>query len=140
MVEESGFAEFREAAYDRLGEKLDVGPWFGQTVLRPAIEAGIIYARLKFRVNMNTASSRRAVAGSKVPVLLIHGEEDKNIRPRSAELIHKAAPNNTELWKVPKAAHCGAWAANPAEFDRRVLEWFAKHTVRCDRGPCKMRG
>lgn len=138
VVEESGFAEFREAAYDRLGEKMDVGPWFGMTLMRPAIEVGIIYARMKFGVSLSDASSRRAVAQSNTPVLLIHGDADKNIRPRNADLIHKAAPTNTELWKVPGAAHCGAWAAQHQEFDRRVLGFLANHTTRCDLGGCRL--
>jgi pimeloyl-ACP methyl ester carboxylesterase len=138
VVEESGFAEFREAAYDRLGEKMDIGPWFGQTLMRPAIEFGILYARLKFGVNLTEASARSAVAQSSVPVLLIHGDADKNIRPRNADLIHQAAPSNTELWKVPDAAHCGAWAQAHEEFDRRVIEFFSSHTTRCDLGRCRL--
>jgi hypothetical protein len=31
------------------------------------------------------------------------------------------------LWEVPNAGHCGASSATPAEFNARVIAWFATH-------------
>ena len=63
-----------------------------------------------------------------VPVLLIHGEDDRNIAPRHSQLIAAAAPDHVELWLVPHAGHTMAWAAAHREFETRLLGWFASHT------------
>lgn len=124
VAAESSFSDFREGAYDRVSGHLRVRPWVAKTVFRPSIEFGIIYARLRYQLDLTTASPQHAVQGSSIPVLLIHGEEDTNIWPRNSEAIHRANPK-TELWLVPNAAHCGAWQASPSEFESRLLTWFA---------------
>lgn len=52
VVAESPFATFREAAYDRLGQQFSTGPWLGRTLLRPAFDAGILYARVRYSVDL----------------------------------------------------------------------------------------
>ncbi|MBI2681987.1 MAG: alpha/beta fold hydrolase [Acidobacteriales bacterium] len=127
VIAESAFAEFREGAYDRVSEKVNVSVGITRTLFRPSVEAGIAYAKLRYGVDLGSASPRAAVAGSMTPVLLIHGIEDVNIRPRNSALAYAARPNSTELWLVPKAAHCGAWSAQPQEFERRVVAWYQDH-------------
>ena len=34
---------------------------------------------------------------------------------------------NVVLWEPPDAGHCGAASAEPGEYERRVLNWFAVH-------------
>jgi dipeptidyl aminopeptidase/acylaminoacyl peptidase len=130
VVAESSFASFREASYDRLGEKLHAGAWAGRTVLRPAVEAGLLYARWKYAVDFSQASPMNAVAASKVPVLLIHGRKDTNLPPRNSEMIrsHSAAHiPAVALWEPAEAGHCGAAGAEPIEFERRVIGWFVSN-------------
>lgn len=128
VVAESPFATFREVAFDRVGEKLSTGPWLGRTLLRPAVEAGLLYARLRYKVDLGHANPGDAVAGTHVPVLLIHGLADRNIPPQNSEEMHARNPAHTVLWEVPGAGHCGAVNAAPQEFDRRVLGWFGRAT------------
>ena len=87
VVAESAFGTFEEAAYDRLGQQFRTGPWLGRTLLRPAVEAGLLYARMKYGVDLKQANPRRAVSGSRVPILLIHGGADTNLPPRHSEMI-----------------------------------------------------
>ena len=130
VVAESPFATFREASYDRLAEKIEAGAWAGRTLLRPAVEAGWIYARWKYKVDFEQASPENAVAASKVPVLLIHGLKDTNLPPRHSEMIvarsylRKPA---VVLWEPAEAKHTGAAAAEPQEFERQVIGWFEGH-------------
>jgi len=77
---------------------------------------------------MEDASPEQAVAGSKVPVLLIHGLEDRNIPPYHSDLIETTNPVSVVVWKVPGAVHTGAYKAAPQEFRQRVLGWFAEHS------------
>lgn len=130
VVAESPFASFREASYDRLGQQLKAGAVLGRTLLRPAVETGLLYARLKYGVNLNKASPENAVAASNVPVLLIHGRKDTNLPPRHSELIlaysFSRGPS-VALWEPAEAEHCGAAEAEPEEYQRRILTWFDLH-------------
>lgn len=123
VVAESGFANFREIAYDRMGQPFGMGPWVGRTVLRPLVEVAFLRARWKYGLKMEQVSPENAVAETQVPVLLIHGAIDSNIPVRHSLAMHAVAPR-TVLWVVPGADHCGALAVAPAEFERRVLGWF----------------
>jgi pimeloyl-ACP methyl ester carboxylesterase len=93
--------------------------------LRPLVESAFLRARWKYGFDMQPVSPESAVANSRVPVLLIHGAIDSNIPVRHSRHIHQLN-RATELWEVPGADHCGAMAAAPEEFDRRVLNWFAR--------------
>src|SRR6266404_5312014 len=45
VAAESSFSSFREIAYDSMGQRFHLGPWFGRTLLRPVIEFAFLYAR-----------------------------------------------------------------------------------------------
>jgi uncharacterized protein len=127
VVAESPFSDFREIAYDRVGQFSYTGPWLGRTLLRPVIEAAFLYSRLKYGLDLRQVSPAAAVSATKVPVLLIHGQIDRNIPERHSRRIKSLAPA-VVLWEVPHAAHCGAISTAPEEFERRVLGWFSSHT------------
>jgi len=123
VAAESSFATFREIAYDRMGQPLNLGPWVGRTWLRPLVESAFLRARWKYGLHMEQISPEDAVAATAVPVLLIHGQVDSNIPVRHSRRIH-ARNLNTQLWEVRGADHCGAISTAPAEFERRLLGWF----------------
>jgi len=123
VIAESSFYDFREIAYDRMGQPFHRGPWVGRTFLRPLVDIAFLRARWKYKLDMQQISPSDAVAASHVPVLLIHGQIDSNIPVRHSRLIHTRSPA-TVLWEVPRADHCGAMSTAPQEFDRRLLGWF----------------
>ncbi len=132
---ESPFANLREASYDRLAERLYAGAWLGRTLLRPVVETGFLYARWKYGLDLEQDSPENAVAASSVPVLLIHGKKDTNLPPRHSEMI--LARNATRipalvLWEPAEAMHTGAAAAEPQEYERRLIGWFASHDITGD--------
>ncbi len=129
VVAESPFASFREIAYDRMGQPFHTGPWLGRTFFRPLVEFALFRARWKYGLDMQEISPEESIAHSHNPVLLIHGEVDSNIPVRHSQMIHARDPQ-TVLWEVPNADHCGAVSIAPAEFRRRVLEWFATNPER----------
>lgn len=128
VVAESGFSSFREAGFDRIGQAFHTGPWLGRTLLRLAVEEGLLYARIKYGVNLAQASPERTVTSSHVPVLLIHGLADTNLPARHSARI-KAHNPAVVLWEPPNAGHCGASTAEPAEYERRVIGWFESHAT-----------
>lgn len=127
VVAESPFANFRQVAYLRVGQFVGTGTWLGKTILRPAIDLAFWDGLLTRGVWLPDASPQIAVAGSHVPILLIHGQADTNIPHEQSEMILARNPVCVTLWEVPDAGHCGARAAAGDEFDRRVLHWFSSH-------------
>lgn len=128
VVAESPFSSFREIAYVRFGQAFGAGPWLGRTFFRPAVNAGFLYIRFHYGLNMELASPEQAVADTKIPVLLIHGLDDTNIPPYHSDWIASKNQADVTVWKVPGAEHTQAHEAAPAEFEQRVLEWFTSHS------------
>jgi hypothetical protein len=140
VVAESPFSSFREASYDRIGEWLgagsQIGPLIGRTVLRPVVDIGFVYVRLRYAVNLAHDNPARATAASRVPVFLIHGLLDDNLPPRNSERILAASRgrnNNVVLWEPPDAGHTGALSAEPQEYERRVNGWLDTHQTAASR-------
>src|SRR5215472_9771501 len=127
VVVESPFSTAREMSYERVSGPLHLQPWFGRTLGQPVIASAVLYARLRYGINLLAPSPLDAVEHSRVPVLLIHGAEDHNISPRHSMILAHASPDHVQLWLVPGAAHTGAWAAAHQEFESRILEWFNVH-------------
>jgi dipeptidyl aminopeptidase/acylaminoacyl peptidase len=128
VAAESSFSDFREIAYDRMGQTFHAGPWVGRTLLRPVVEIAFWRTERKYGLHMQQVSPENAVRASRTPLLLIHGADDHNIAPRHSERILLARPNITEIWRIEGADHCGAIDAAPREFTRRVLGFYASHS------------
>jgi len=124
---ESTFSTAREMSFERVSGPLHLQSWFGRTLGRPAIWSAMVYARVRYGVDLLQPNPLEAVKGSKVPVLLVHGEADRSLAPRHSQLIANAAPDHVQLWLVPHAGHTMAWAAAHQEFESRLLGWFASH-------------
>jgi|SRR5208282_4146893 len=127
VAAESPFASFREIGYDRIGQFFHTGPWLGRTALRPIIEFAFAYSRWKYKLDFKQVSPENAVAATKVPVFLIHGQNDSNIPVRHSRLIAGRNPA-VPLWEVPNTDHCGAVGTNPVEFDEKLIRWFDSHS------------
>jgi pimeloyl-ACP methyl ester carboxylesterase len=124
---ESPFSNFREIAYDRMGQPFHLGPWLGRTLLRPLVEVAFLRARWEFKLNMERISPEETLAASRIPVFLIHGQHDTNIPVRHSRRLKLRNPS-VVLWEVPNADHCGAISAAPREFEQRLLDWFSIHS------------
>jgi fermentation-respiration switch protein FrsA (DUF1100 family) len=122
IVSDSAYATFLEAGLDRVARPLglgDAGRWVG----RPAAYAGMGYVRLRYGVDLLDARPTAAIMRVRVPILLIHGDADRNTPPYHAAALARAAPSAT-LWLVPGATHTAAWRAAPTEFPRRIVAFF----------------
>ena len=127
VAAESTFSTAREMSFERVSGPLHLPSWFGRTLGRPAIWSAVIYAHLRYSVDLLQPSPLEAVRSSKVPVLLIHGEADRSIAPQHSQRIANVAPDHVELWLVPHAGHTMAWAVAHQEFESRLLGWFGSH-------------
>lgn len=123
MVADSPFADFREVALDRMSQ--DSG--FPRPAFQPVVAGGFLYARMRYGIDMRHASPAAVVRSTHVPVLLIHGLLDTNIPISHSRELHAANPTDTVLWEVEGAHHVDSLSTAPAEYQRRVREWFAGH-------------
>ena len=124
---EDSFSTAKEMSYERVSGFLHLGSWFGKTLGRPMIASAVSYARIRYGIDLLKPSPLDAVRHSSVPVLLIHGLQDRSINPRHSIILAKAAPDHVQLWLVPNAGHTEAWRAAHDEFEARVLGWFSQH-------------
>jgi len=122
VVADCPFATFEEVAGDRLAQRARMG----STLSWPVVRMGFVYARVRYGLDLWEASPAGAVGAAKVPVLLIHGMQDRNIPPRHSRQLHAANPAWTQLWEVPGAGHCASLGTAPAEYERKVVAWFAQ--------------
>lgn len=90
----------------------------------PALADALIGARLE-------ATSPNADIGKIAPraVFLIHSADDRNTTtPLMGEAqLYAAAGQPKQQWIAPSGGHAGALAAHPAEYQQRVLAFFAQY-------------
>ncbi len=123
VVAEAPFSSMREMAFDRVSRPLGAGSWLGRTLLRPVVESGIAWGRMRYGMDLGEATAEKSLAQCGIPVLLIHGEKDSVVPMRHASrLLECAGP--LEFWRVPGCRHCRILSREPAEFERRITEWF----------------
>ena len=123
VVAECPFSDFHNVAYDRLAGLLPT-PRLG---FAPVVEPALVYARLRYGINLYEASPIDSVRRSRTPVLLIHGTADTNIPIEHSRRLHDASPSTTGLWEIPGAGHVAAWSTAGTQFEQRVVNWFANH-------------
>jgi len=128
VVAEAPFETFREIGYERVAQGLRTSVGVSHATAWPLINAAFVYARLRYGLRFDDASPERRLADSHVPALLISGLADNNIPTRHSERIMQFAGANSELWRVPGAGHTAAVSVDKAEFEHRVLGWFASHS------------
>jgi len=124
VVAEAPFASLREASYDYAG--LQEYPLLGKTLVAPGAwlmlyRGGRLAGFPAAGVSVEKAAAQRAF-----PVLLICDTADTTLPCRHARRIYAAASGPKSLWVVPGAFHTGAIAFFPAEFQRRVLSFYAR--------------
>jgi alpha-beta hydrolase superfamily lysophospholipase len=125
VVAEASFASLREAAYDYAG--LQRYPLLGKTLLAPGAWTMVYHGELGAGFPAGEVSPEKAVAARPFPVLLICDAEDTVLPCRHTKRIYAAARGPKQMWLVPHAFHTAALGYEPAEFRRRVLEFFARY-------------
>jgi fermentation-respiration switch protein FrsA (DUF1100 family) len=123
VVAEASFADMREASYDYAG--LRRSPLLGKTLFRPFSWTLLYHGEKLTGIPLSEISPENAAAARPFPVLLICDERDEALPCRHTRLIYAAARGPKEFWEVPGAFHTAALGFQPAEFHRRVLEFFA---------------
>jgi dipeptidyl aminopeptidase/acylaminoacyl peptidase len=128
VVAESPFANLMRVSVERVAQRIHVSPTLGNALAAPIVWPGFVYARWKYGVNLWRASPEDVLSGISTPVLLIHGLADTNIYPAHSQTLAAGNPRNVTLWLVPGAQHMTVYNTAPAEYESKLLGWFADHT------------
>jgi fermentation-respiration switch protein FrsA (DUF1100 family) len=125
IVADASYSTFFDAGLDRIAKSApfgDAGRWIG----RPAAYAGLAWVRVRYGENLLDAEPSAAIARIHTPVLLIHGDADRNSPVYHARALAAAQPA-AEVWIIPGATHGGCWRAEPQAYPRRIVAFFRRH-------------
>lgn len=78
------------------------------------------------RFRLGSADATTAVAHTKIPILLIHGEEDTIVPCEMSRKIYRNCHGYAELHTFPFAGHGLSYMADNARYERIVSEFIAK--------------
>ena len=103
----------------------------GQRLLLPLMGGA---ARLFGGFELDGASAVGAVARTKLPILLIHGEEDRYVPCEMSRQIAAACASSVRLETFPGAGHGLSYLTDPARYHRIVREFLTDSGVPCEGG------
>ena len=93
---------------------------------------GIVYPLIRLggmvygRFNLNADSPLEAVKKTKLPILLIHGDDDRFVPYQMSVNIHAAAPEKITFRAVPGAGHALNYVTDPQTYTRVLREFTGK--------------
>lgn len=96
--------------------------WHVELTLRQAVQLSEVHRSCRY-VHLE----KEAVGLDSSSVLLISGARDSYVTPEIAERLREITGPESELWIASGAKHNMSRNAQPAEYDRRVLE----HALKC---------
>jgi len=115
-----------DSAYSNLNNMVEIMYKNFYIFKKPFIYMTKIYSKIFFGVDILNISPENSIKTIKKPVLLIHGEIDRQIPVSEAYSLHNAN-KKTELWIVKNADHIQSHSLYEKEYEKRVLDFFRKN-------------
>ena len=89
---------------------------------------GNVFLKVKEDLTYDDIQPVDAVKNITVPVLLIHGKEDRVTPPESSQHIFDAIPHESkELWYIDGLGHCEADSVIEDEYFDRIYQFINKY-------------
>lgn len=73
---------------------------------------------------LDACSAREAVRHSRIPILLIHGEDDRLVPVEMSNLIARACTCPCQVYTFPNAGHGLCYLTDPQRFERVVFDFL----------------
>jgi pimeloyl-ACP methyl ester carboxylesterase len=80
-------------------------------------------------MDLDDAKPIDAITKIKIPILLIHGDEDTIIPHIASEKLHAAAPDHTQLVTIPGVGHLELCFDPAGKLQDMTHLWFDKHLM-----------
>lgn len=119
LIIESVFSDVATAAGNRLEMKL--GKW--SRFLHPLLTWQI---KPLLGVSPNDLSPAEHIKDCTMPILIIHGTEDRHAQISEGRLLHQNAGGPCEIWELEGQGHEGLYAGDPEEWTRRVMDFLGR--------------
>jgi dipeptidyl aminopeptidase/acylaminoacyl peptidase len=119
VVADAAYAELRDPIANRMRE-------VGYPLARLGAALVLAAASARARVWLRSPLHRVAQISPRA-LLLISPEEDRLVSPHQSQRMFRAAGEPKELFVVPGAAHAEAHLTAPEAYERRVLDFLARH-------------
>ncbi len=118
VVAEASFSHLQNIVDTSIGKFTGLPRWpFGPLAVQ--------FASWSVNVDIGDNAPVGALAKYDGPLLLIQGLNDTTVLPSNVDELAGAAPQAT-VWKVPDAGHTECFGADPAGYQRRVVEFLAR--------------
>lgn len=119
-------ARVLDSPFSDLGGELDyifkpLGAW-----RKPLLGLMRIWSFVLMGVNINSVSPASSAAALTTPILLVHGDADKQV-PLENSLRIKAAAPKAELWVIKGAGHGENWYVAGNQYEVRLKAFFGKN-------------
>ena len=85
-----------------------------------------LFVRLRCGFRYRDMRPIDSLAGSRVPILFLHGEEDDFIIPEHSRRMQRAAQGMSEIHLIPGAGHAVSILTDPEAYRRHVEDFLAK--------------
>ncbi|MEY2564731.1 MAG: uncharacterized protein QOH88_2924 [Verrucomicrobiota bacterium] len=120
LVLEQVYPTLQQAINDRISMRL--GGW--STILAPLLSWQI---SPRLGISIEALRPLDHVGKISAPKLFIGGTNDRHTTPREMREMFDAAAEPKELWMVPEASHVDLCRFGKAEYQKRILQFFAQH-------------
>ena len=77
-----------------------------------------------FPGTLDDRDAARAVRNAKVPILLIHGEDDRFVPCDMSREIHKACASNIRFETIPEAGHGLCYMVSPERYEEATTQFI----------------
>jgi dipeptidyl aminopeptidase/acylaminoacyl peptidase len=119
-------ARVLDAPYADLGGQLDYifrpfGAW-----RRPLLGLMKLWSYVFMGVNVNAVSPALNAAALKTPILLVHGDADRQVPLANSRRIKAAAPG-AELWVIKGSGHGENWYSAGNQYEVRLSNFFNRN-------------
>ena len=120
VISDCGFTSPREIISNTLRYKRKI-------IVYPTIWFMEFWAHILAKFRYRDASAIDALSSSRLPVLIIHGEEDRYVPTEMSLRNAEAAGERAELFTVPVAKHGQSVYFDPDGYCQRVRDFLEKH-------------
>jgi fermentation-respiration switch protein FrsA (DUF1100 family) len=92
----------------------------------PIMQVTSAITKVRAGYSFTEASALKQVKKNKLPLFIIHGDQDELVPTEMAHSLYKAARSEKELWIVPGAGHTEAFTMSQEEYEKRLKAYIKK--------------
>ncbi|GAE36874.1 alpha/beta hydrolase [Halalkalibacter akibai] len=96
----------------------------------PLLQVTSLLTKLKAGYTFSEASALKQVKKASIPILFIHGEEDRFVPTSMVHQLYNAAKSKKELMLVPNATHGEAYVVNTNAYETKIRQFLHKYKER----------